>query len=126
MRQNARSRYPMYPCGAACASRCWRLHSANEALAVPATGRPAGASAVPLKDMETALIRKTVEQCRGNVSEAAKTLGISRATVYRKLGRQVGVSASGADARRIQSAVWKNEVLRRSRSTGSMPVSPMD
>jgi transcriptional regulator of acetoin/glycerol metabolism len=64
------------------------IHSANEALAVPVTGRPAGASAVPLKDMETALIRRTVEQCRGNVSEAAKTLGISRATVYRKLGRQ--------------------------------------
>ena len=46
-----------------------------------------GASPLPLKEMETALIRKTVEQARGNVAQAARTLGISRATVYRKLGR---------------------------------------
>lgn len=46
------------------------------------------ASSVPLKDVETALIRKAVEDARGNVMEAARALGISRATVYRKLGRQ--------------------------------------
>jgi transcriptional regulator of acetoin/glycerol metabolism len=39
-----------------------------------------------LKDIETALIRKAVEQARGNVAQAAQALGISRATVYRKLG----------------------------------------
>jgi transcriptional regulator of acetoin/glycerol metabolism len=39
-----------------------------------------------LKDMETALIHKAVEQARGNVAQAAQVLGISRATVYRKLG----------------------------------------
>ena len=38
-----------------------------------------------LKEMETALIRKTVQDKRGNVAAAAKALGISRATVYRKL-----------------------------------------
>lgn len=43
---------------------------------------------VPLKDVETALIRKAVEDARGNVKEAARALGISRATVYRKLGRR--------------------------------------
>ncbi len=42
---------------------------------------------VPLKDVETALIRKAVEEARGNVMEAARALGISRATVYRKLGK---------------------------------------
>ncbi len=42
---------------------------------------------VPLKDMETALILKAVEDARGNVQEAARALGISRATVYRKLGK---------------------------------------
>ncbi len=42
---------------------------------------------VPLKDMETALIRKAVDEARGNVTQAAQALGISRATVYRKLGR---------------------------------------
>ena len=43
---------------------------------------------VPLKDVETAMIRKAVEDARGNVKEAARALGISRATVYRKLGRR--------------------------------------
>ena len=34
------------------------------------------------------MIHKAVEQARGNVSQAAAALGISRATVYRKLGRK--------------------------------------
>lgn len=45
------------------------------------------APVVPLKDVETALIRKAVDDARGNVMEAARALGISRATVYRKLTR---------------------------------------
>lgn len=49
---------------------------------------------VPLKDVETALIRKAVDDARGNVMEAARALGISRATVYRKLNRQNGVRSS--------------------------------
>ena len=54
--------------------------------------QPAGASGarstrrVPLRDVEIALIRKAVSDARGNVMEAARALGISRATVYRKLG----------------------------------------
>ena len=40
---------------------------------------------LPLKDYETSLIRKAVEDARGNVGEAARVLGISRATVYRRL-----------------------------------------
>lgn len=40
-----------------------------------------------LRDVETALIRKAVDEARGNVAEAARVLGISRATVYRKLAR---------------------------------------
>lgn len=50
-----------------------------------ATGRTAGAG---LKDMETALIRRAVDEARGNVAQAAQALGISRATVYRKLGKK--------------------------------------
>lgn len=38
-----------------------------------------------LRDVETALIRKAVAQAKGNVMQAARELGISRATVYRKL-----------------------------------------
>ena len=73
-----------------------------QALAVPAgqsaMPTPAGLrmSAAPsaatgagqrrLRDIETALIRRTVEETRGNVAEAAARLGVSRATVYRRLG----------------------------------------
>jgi transcriptional regulator of acetoin/glycerol metabolism len=53
------------------------------------SGQTSPATAVPpppLKDIETALIRKAVDEARGNVQLAARTLGISRATVYRRLG----------------------------------------
>ncbi len=50
---------------------------------------PAGAArGVPLRDVETALIRQAVANARGNVVDAARALGISRATVYRKLGQR--------------------------------------
>jgi transcriptional regulator of acetoin/glycerol metabolism len=39
--------------------------------------------------VEIALIRRAVSEARGNVMEAARSLGISRATVYRKLGRKL-------------------------------------
>jgi len=53
----------------------------------PSAPRPAQDSAPkPLKDVQTDMIREAVNQARGNVAEAARTLGISRATVYRKLG----------------------------------------
>lgn len=84
-----------------------RLQVSAQAAGSEATGRarhamPAGAAApagpqgsdalprMPLKDMETTLIRRAVTQARGNVAEAARMLGISRATVYRKLGRGKG------------------------------------
>lgn len=40
----------------------------------------------PLKDVQAALIRHAVQDAKGNVAQAARALGISRATVYRKLG----------------------------------------
>ena len=43
---------------------------------------------VPLREVEIALIRKAVADARGNVVKAARALGISRATVYRKLGKK--------------------------------------
>ena len=42
-----------------------------------------------LRAIESALIRKAVDDARGNVVKAAKALGVSRATVYRRLGRSV-------------------------------------
>jgi len=53
---------------------------------VPDGHAPSVATA-PLRDIETALIHQAVEDAHGNVQQAARALGISRATVYRKLGR---------------------------------------
>jgi sigma-54 dependent transcriptional regulator, acetoin dehydrogenase operon transcriptional activator AcoR len=50
--------------------------------------RGTAASRLPLRDVEIALIRKAVNDARGNVMAAARTLGISRATVYRKLSQK--------------------------------------
>jgi transcriptional regulator of acetoin/glycerol metabolism len=49
--------------------------------------RPTSLAAAPqvLKEVESDLIRRVMQQARGNVSEAAKRLGISRATLYRKI-----------------------------------------
>jgi transcriptional regulator of acetoin/glycerol metabolism len=49
--------------------------------------RPSTAAPAPLRATETALIHQAVQDARGNVAQAARALGISRATVYRKLGR---------------------------------------
>ena len=65
-----------------------RLNNARSRAQPVQPQSPPSATAVPLKDVETALIRKAVEDARGNVMEAARVLGISRATVYRKLMRK--------------------------------------
>lgn len=41
-----------------------------------------------LRDIESAVIRKAIDDAKGNVAMAAKQLGISRATLYRRLGQQ--------------------------------------
>lgn len=38
-----------------------------------------------LRDVEAEMIKKAVDQARGNIAQAARDLGISRATLYRKL-----------------------------------------
>lgn len=68
-----------------------RLHALPQ---LPGHGGPSaplqlpasGSAGRPLKELETALIRKAVDDARGNVQQAAKALGVSRATVYRRLG----------------------------------------
>jgi sigma-54 dependent transcriptional regulator, acetoin dehydrogenase operon transcriptional activator AcoR len=49
------------------------------------TRRLAAAGATSLEEVETALIRKTLEAHGGNVSAAARALGVSRNTIYRKI-----------------------------------------
>ena len=39
------------------------------------------------------LINQVVEDCKGNISQAAKKLGISRATLYRKLAKERDTTA---------------------------------
>ncbi|MBC7602499.1 MAG: histidine kinase, partial [Ramlibacter sp.] len=63
------------------------LWSGLRLLVMPSVAGVAASSA-PLRDVEIALIRKTVEETRGNVAKAAQMLGISRATVYRKLSQR--------------------------------------
>jgi len=61
---------------------------AQETQAMNTSARALGHKPLPLKDLESALIRQAVDQARGNVAQAAQALGISRATVYRKLGQK--------------------------------------
>lgn len=66
------------------------VQRADEAQARYHPLRAGAGDTVPLKDIQSAVIRKAVEQARGNVAKAAQALGISRATVYRKLGNRSG------------------------------------
>ena len=52
------------------------------AVALPAVELPTGTS---LEDIELQTIQRAVEAAGGNISVAAKRLGISRNTIYRKL-----------------------------------------
>lgn len=72
-----------------------RLHALALAPGQPTAitrvnGQVPAASRLPLKEVETALIRKAVNEAKGNVMKAARNLGISRATVYRRLGSGKG------------------------------------
>jgi transcriptional regulator of acetoin/glycerol metabolism len=40
---------------------------------------------LPLEEVERVLIRKALERHDGNVSQAAKALGLSRSALYRRL-----------------------------------------
>ena len=42
---------------------------------------------MPLEQMELEHVQRAVEQCHGNMSKAAEMLGITRQTLYKKLGK---------------------------------------
>ena len=52
----------------------------------PASQSASGTAGFGLRDLEAEVINKAIIQARGNVAQAARALGISRATMYRKLG----------------------------------------
>jgi len=61
-----------------------QIQADDETRTSPLTAQPAPI----LKAIETDLIRRAMQQARGNVTEAARRLGISRATLYRKISPQ--------------------------------------
>ena len=68
-----------------------RLHAVATRVTGPPDATPRSMTwrpPLPLKDVETAMIHQAVAQAKGNVMQAALALGISRATVYRKLGKK--------------------------------------
>jgi transcriptional regulator of acetoin/glycerol metabolism len=56
----------------------------QQQVSAPDASSPGGSSAT-LHEVEMASVHAALEQARGNVSEAARRLGVSRNTVYRKL-----------------------------------------
>jgi DNA-binding NtrC family response regulator len=51
----------------------------------PVANAPAATATSTLRDSDRDLIARTVQACGGNVSKAARTLGVSRGLVYRHL-----------------------------------------
>ncbi len=57
----------------------------EELTEIPQVRESAKSRPQNLKELSLSVIRKTLEECRGNVSLAARQLGISRQTLYRRL-----------------------------------------
>jgi DNA-binding NtrC family response regulator len=57
----------------------------NADLGLRGSGPPARLEEMPLEEVERLLIRKALERHGGNVSQAAKVLGLSRSALYRRL-----------------------------------------
>ena len=66
---------------------------AEEAAVAGSGPAVTGASPRTLGDVQLDTIRNTVQACGGNISEAAKRLGVSRNTIYRKLRWRSGSSS---------------------------------
>jgi two-component system, NtrC family, response regulator AtoC len=64
--------------------------------AAPAHASPASVSTTDLEDIERATIQRVFEQVKGDKALAGRMLGISRATLYRKLKRY-NISAGSAE-----------------------------
>jgi transcriptional regulator of acetoin/glycerol metabolism len=62
------------------------LEAGDLGLRVAATGAPS-LEQMTLDEVERVLIQKALARHGGNVSDAAKTLGLSRSALYRRLER---------------------------------------
>ncbi|RUP32952.1 MAG: sigma-54-dependent Fis family transcriptional regulator, partial [Curvibacter sp.] len=67
-----------------------RPAAASQVVAPPATALTAAGPAMgpdqKLADISRAAVQQAIQNARGNLSAAARQLGISRQTLYRKLG----------------------------------------
>ena len=64
-----------------------RLQEAELGLMEPLGGAPARLEGMTLDDAERYLIQRALARTQGNVSEAARALGLSRSALYRRLQR---------------------------------------
>ncbi len=62
------------------------LEAVQEALEAPAIA-PESDEVLPFKEVEKRAILAAVRKCEGDISKAARKLGLSRATLYRKLDK---------------------------------------
>jgi transcriptional regulator of acetoin/glycerol metabolism len=72
-----------------------RAMGLGEAVPGPTAAVPAG-EIVPLQQLEERAIRHALQAVDGNISLAAKQLGLGRATLYRKLA-SLGLGGPGRD-----------------------------
>ena len=61
------------------------MRSADLGLRSPNSGAPARLEEMSLEEVERYLVQKTLARFEGNVSQAAKALGLSRSGLYRRL-----------------------------------------
>jgi transcriptional regulator of acetoin/glycerol metabolism len=81
------------------------IASASSAPEIHPKTASAGVSSTDLEDIERATIQRVFEQVKGDKALAGKMLGISRATLYRKLKRyNIGAraSATGTSSQTLQ------------------------
>jgi len=57
----------------------------SKVLAFPMPGQRGIAPVAKMEQLEAQAIENAIIQCRGNLTEASKALGIGRATLYRKV-----------------------------------------
>jgi len=64
-----------------------RLRVEDLGLQSPHKETPKGVEEMSLEEVEAFLIKKALDRYNGNVSHAAKALGLSRSALYRRLQR---------------------------------------
>ncbi len=76
-------------------------YSANNVL--PFAPVQSSANVQKMDDLEAKAIENAIVQYKGNLTEAAKALGIGRATLYRKV-KQYQIDPSAARKRKVEAA----------------------